>query len=81
MVLLFGGYINMYRIVYKKCFDKLDKCIVVSVLLIFFLYLIKLYSISNTGGNVLIFGIPAIILSKYKHRNLQDKLKENYESN
>lgn len=64
-VLLFLGYINMFRTVYKKCFRLLDKCIIISVLLIFFIYLIKLYSISNSGGNILIFGIPAIILSRY----------------
>jgi len=65
-VILFFGYINMYRIVYKKCVGTLDKSIVVSTLLIFFIYLIKLYSIQNSSGNALIFGIPAIILAKHK---------------
>lgn len=72
-VLLLGGYIRMYIISYKSTENVMNKAVLVSTMIIFLTYLFKLFSISNYGANVLIFGIPAFIIA---HKNRKGELMQ-----
>lgn len=61
-VLLFLGYINLFIMAYKNSNGNVKKCISLSFMVIFFIYLIKLFSLYNTGANIMIIGLPIIII-------------------
>lgn len=61
-LLLFFGYINMFSLSFFKIKSRQYRCSISFIAGIFFVYLIKLFSISNYGSAVLVFGIPSIIL-------------------
>ena len=67
-VLLLFGYIRMFKMVYNKSDYSYNKAISVAYTVIFFVYLVKIYSIDNFGGNTLIFGISSMLLVTYKNQ-------------
>ena len=68
-ILLFAGYINMFHVMRKNTQIKLYKVISIAFITIFFVYQLKIYSIDNFGGNVIIFGIPALIIALQSQEN------------
>lgn len=63
-VLLLGAYILAFVSLFKKANTKTIKCYIVCVLVIFLVYLIKLYSIGNNCGNFIIYTLMAVVLSE-----------------
>ena len=68
-LLLFGGYVNMFRMGYYASESKMNKAISAVLGTIFFLYLIKVYSLDNFGGIVLEYGMIAVILTRGSETN------------
>lgn len=62
-VFLLSGYFHMFRLVYKKFRSKMYRTVSFVFGVLFYLYLIKVYSIDNFGGIVIIFGISIIMLT------------------
>lgn len=69
-MLLFIGYINLYIMAYKSSNENFKRCISLSFMAIFFIYLIKLFSIYNTGANIMIMGLPVIIILESKKKTM-----------
>lgn len=67
-ILLILGFLNLFltSIVSSKCWK--EKSIVTAFAVIFFIYLIKLFSIYNTGANFVILGIPLLIILKVSNK-------------
>lgn len=74
-ILLFAGYINMFHVLRKNTQSKLYKVISVVLITIFFVYQLKIYSIDNFGGNVIIFGVPTLIIALQQSRDNVEELK------
>lgn len=73
-VLLFVGFINMFRQTIKMTNGKNEKIIIFIFEVIFFVYLIKLFSLYNTGANIMVMGLPIIYanLSYMRRYNILD---------
>ncbi len=74
-VLLFGGYANVFFRAYRSSIDRFKKSIAISFLLIFFTYLIKLFSLYNTGANIIILGIPLVLMIDEGQNNKEYRVK------
>lgn len=68
-ILLFGGFLNMFLQAYRLTNKKAVRSILACVIMIFFVYLLKLFSITNYGAATLIFGIPTAIISLNRKNN------------
>lgn len=74
-ILLFGGYVNVFFRAYRSSIDRFRKSIAISFFLIFFIYLIKLFSLYNTGANMIILGIPLVLIIDEGQNNKEYKVK------
>lgn len=61
--LLFLGVAFMYIKVFFRYDNRFVKSIIISYLIVYFVYLFKIYSIDNFGGNTLVFSVPILMLS------------------
>jgi uncharacterized protein with PQ loop repeat len=73
-MLLFIGVINMFRQTIKMTNGKNEKIIIFTFEVIFFVYLIKLFSIYNNGANIMVMGLPIVYanLSHMREYNILD---------
>lgn len=74
-VLFLLGVINTFRITILSTNKKMIKALCMAYLFVFLVYLIKLFSIQNFGGNILLFGIPVLILSNENNNLKYSKIK------
>lgn len=65
-ILLLCGYIYVFVGTYQRCKCSLVKKYVLCEIVIFFVYLYKLYSINNFGANAIIFIMMGIINAEYQ---------------
>ena len=61
-ILLFIGYVNMFIISYKNTIFDYGKAIIISICVLFFVYLFKLFPIYVRGGNIILFGLPIVFM-------------------
>lgn len=59
-ILLFYGYAKMFYITFKNTNSSAGKAIILSMFVVFFVYLFKLFPIYVPGANMLLFGIPIL---------------------
>ena len=60
--LLFIGYLNMFLMAAVRNRSKKAYCTIAVLAMLFFVYLVKLYALENAGANILVFGIPSLLL-------------------
>lgn len=72
--LLFFGYLYIFWNVFKGSKKKVFRCAVTIMAAVFFIYLIKLYSIVNYGSVLLLFGLPSLMI--YDESKKKITLKE-----
>ena len=65
----------MFFRAYQSSIDRFKKSIAISFLLIFFTYLIKLFSLYNTGANIIILGIPLVLMIDEGQNNKEYRVK------
>lgn len=69
------GVINTFRITILSTNKKMIKALCMAYLFVFLVYLIKLFSIQNFGGNILLFGVPVLILNSEYNKSKYSKIK------
>ena len=64
----------------KKTNEKGTKVLLICIMCMFFLYLFKLYSFGNTGANIIVFGVPIMVLltNETEFMNRKCKLKRRF---
>lgn len=68
-VLLLGGYLLFFWKIFFALKNDFSKSIILACLAVFFVYLIKLFSIYNTGASIILIGLPVcMVYFEYKGR-------------
>lgn len=74
-ILLLGGYIASLLYAYTHATGSKEKSFSIAAIVVFLIYLYKIYSIGNLGANFIMFSFVVTIIFNNKNRN-----KLNYES-
>lgn len=61
-ILLFVGYLNLFVVTYRNTYCEYGKAIIIAMSSLFFVYLFKLFPIYVTGGNMILFGCPIVLM-------------------
>lgn len=70
-VLLFVGYFVVFFQLYKSSNNKKGRCIAICFSLVFFLYMIKLFSCYYPGSNFVLLGVPILLMGEQQKYNFQ----------
>ena len=63
-ILLLSGYISLFYKLYKSSKMKKNRCIAICFLLMFLLYMIKLFPCHYPGSNFIMLGIPILLMDE-----------------
>lgn len=63
-ILLLVGYISLFYKPYKSLNKRKNRCIAICFLLLFLLYMIKLFPCFYPGSNFVLFGVPILLMDE-----------------